>query len=80
MVVRRGTDVLKALAIGARFAFLGRPLIYAAAIGGTEGVCHAMSLLRAEVDRNLAMLSVNSIEEVKETVLASNQSAPQHSY
>lgn len=58
--VRRGSDVLKALALGARFVFLGRPFNFAAAAAGQAGVAHAIELLQAEVDRNLAMLGVSS--------------------
>jgi len=62
--VRRGTDVLKALALGARFVFVSRPFNYAAAIAGDAGVAHAIRLLGSEVDRNMAMLGVRSIAEV----------------
>jgi len=54
--VRRGTDVLKALALGAQFVFVGRPMIYAAAIAGRPGVGHAISLLSEEIRRGMAML------------------------
>ena len=47
--VRRGTDVLKALALGARCVFVGRPFNYAASVAGPAGVAHAMALLREEV-------------------------------
>lgn len=56
---RRGSDVLKALALGARMVFVGRPFNYAAAVASEAGVLHAVSLLREEVDRNMAMLGVN---------------------
>ncbi|NDY83009.1 alpha-hydroxy-acid oxidizing protein [Orrella sp. NBD-18] len=62
--VRRGSDVLKALALGARCVFLGRPFNYAAAVGGAEGVDHAISLLEQEVSRNMAMMGVNSVSEL----------------
>lgn len=62
--VRRGTDVLKALALGARFVLVGRPFNYAAAIGGAKGVRHAIELLSSEIDRDMAMLGVNSIDEL----------------
>nr|WP_233161769.1 MULTISPECIES: alpha-hydroxy acid oxidase [unclassified Achromobacter] len=62
--VRRGGDVLKALALGAACVFVGRPFMYAAAVGGREGVDHALGLLRDEVSRNLAMLGLNSIAEL----------------
>ncbi len=62
--VRRGSDVLKAVALGAQMVFLGRPFMYAAAVGGMQGVDHAISLLRDEVDRNMAMLGACSVPEV----------------
>ena len=62
--VRRGGDVLKALALGARCVFVGRPFNYAAAVGGEAGVAHAIGLLRAEVDRNMAMLGINRLDEL----------------
>ncbi|AHC47247.1 alpha-hydroxy acid oxidase [Achromobacter xylosoxidans] len=68
--VRRGGDVLKALALGARFVFVGRPFNYAAAVGGQAGVAHAIGLLRAEVDRNMAMLGINHLEEMNAGLLA----------
>ncbi|AOB26761.1 MULTISPECIES: alpha-hydroxy acid oxidase [Bordetella] len=56
--IRRGGDVLKALALGARFVFVGRPFNYAAAVGGEAGVAHAIGLLREEIDRDMAMLGI----------------------
>lgn len=63
--VRRGSDVLKALALGARCVFLGRPFNYAGAVGGPAGVDHAISLLEQEVSRNMAMMGVNTVDELK---------------
>ncbi|MCY1511683.1 (S)-mandelate dehydrogenase [compost metagenome] len=68
--IRRGGDVLKALALGARFVFLGRPFVYAASVGGAEGVRHAISLLRDEVDRNMAMLGAQALSDVGNSVIA----------
>jgi L-lactate dehydrogenase (cytochrome) len=62
--IRRGTDVLKALALGAQFVFVGRPMNYAAAIGGEAGVRHAIELLRAEVLRDMGMLGLNRLTEM----------------
>ena len=67
--VRRGSDVIKALALGARFVFVGRPFLYAAAIGGEAGVTHAIEILSSEIDRNLALLGLTSIEDLSEEVL-----------
>ena len=58
--IRRGTDVIKALALGAQAVFVGRPFNYAAAVDGEAGVTAAIDLLRAEVDRNLAMLGATT--------------------
>jgi L-lactate dehydrogenase (cytochrome) len=67
--VRRGTDILKALALGAAFVFVGRPFLYAAAIGGKAGVRHLISLLSLEVDRNMAMLGCTSLDQVGPGIL-----------
>jgi L-lactate dehydrogenase (cytochrome) len=71
--VRRGTHVLKALALGASFVFVGRPFFYAAAVGGQGGVAHAIRLLRDEIDRDMALLGVTALAEVtRERVRPSN--------
>ena len=62
---RRGTDVLKALALGAKFVFVGRPFNYAAAVGGEDGVRRGIALLREEISRDLAMLGVSTTAEVR---------------
>lgn len=61
---RRGTDIVKALALGADFVLLGRAAMFAVVAGGEEGVVHALSLLKAEVDRDLALLGCTSISEL----------------
>jgi L-lactate dehydrogenase (cytochrome) len=67
--VRRGTDVLKAVALGAKMVFVGRPFNYAAAVGGEAGVAHAIKLISEEVFRNMGLLGVTSIEEVTRATL-----------
>jgi L-lactate dehydrogenase (cytochrome) len=62
--IRRGTDVLKALALGAKFCFVGRPMLYAAVVAGEEGVRRAIGLLCEEVDRDMALAGVRSIGEI----------------
>ena len=62
--IRRGTDVMKAFALGAKFAWVGRPFNFAAAVAGEAGVLHAASLLRNELDRDLALLGVTSLAQV----------------
>jgi L-lactate dehydrogenase (cytochrome) len=62
--VRRGTDVLKALALGARLVFVGRPFAYAASIGGAAGVARAIELLRNEVLIDMALLGITRLAEL----------------
>lgn len=70
--IRRGSDVLKALALGAKFVFVGRPFGYAAAVGGELAVAKAIELLKLEVSRNMAMLGVSSLEELDSSYLIRN--------
>lgn len=74
--IRRGTDVLKALALGAKFVFVGRPFNYAAAIAGEEGVRHAIRILANEVQRDLGLLGLMSISELNDTQLRDVRRSP----
>ncbi len=56
--IRRGSDAMKALGLGARFVFIGRPFGYAAAVGGQPGVSRAIELFATELRRNCAMLGL----------------------
>lgn len=62
--IRRGTDAVKALGLGARFVFVGRPFNYAAAIGGEEGVAYAISILKGEIVRTLAQIGVTRVDDI----------------
>jgi L-lactate dehydrogenase (cytochrome) len=62
--VRRGTDVLKALALGAQFVFVGRPFLFAAAVAGEAGVQRGLTLLKEEIDRDMALAGLRSIAEI----------------
>ena len=61
---RRGTDVLKAMALGADFVFVGRPFNYAAALAGQAGVAHAIGILAREIDSAMGLLGLNSLEDL----------------
>jgi isopentenyl diphosphate isomerase/L-lactate dehydrogenase-like FMN-dependent dehydrogenase len=58
--VRRGTDVLKALALGARATLSGRAVLFGLAAGGEEGATHVLQLLRDEVELGLKLLGCTS--------------------
>ena len=66
---RRGTDVIKALALGADFVFVGRPFNYAAAVAGQAGVEHIADLLQREVERNMALLGLTSLSQLNRSCL-----------
>jgi isopentenyl diphosphate isomerase/L-lactate dehydrogenase-like FMN-dependent dehydrogenase len=63
--VRRGTDALKALALGARAVLIGRAMLWGLAARGEEGVAHVLELLRAEVELGLALLGCSSPADVR---------------
>jgi L-lactate dehydrogenase (cytochrome) len=62
--IRRGNHVVKALALGASACSIGRGYVYALAAGGQAGVERALSLLRAEVERTMALLGCDSLAKV----------------
>ena len=64
--IRRGSDVLKALGLGARCVFAGRPFNFALAAGGREGVDTALALLQEEIDRNMAHIGINHPYEISD--------------
>ena len=62
--VRRGTDVVMALALGARAVLVGRPALYGLAFGGSKGVEQVLEILREEIENALALLGCRSPDEV----------------
>ncbi|MFC3425178.1 alpha-hydroxy acid oxidase [Rhizorhabdus histidinilytica] len=62
--IRRGSDVIKALALGAKAVFLGRALLFALAAFGETGVVRALELLGKEIDRTLASMGCSSLDEL----------------
>jgi 4-hydroxymandelate oxidase len=68
--VRRGTDVLKALALGARAVLVGRPILWGLALGGEEGVRRVLALLRAEIDEAMALCGCPRVTDVTRDLLA----------
>ena len=62
--IRRGTDILKALALGARACMIGRPYLWGLAAAGEEGVQRATSILAAELDEAMALAGVRDLSEI----------------
>ncbi|KAH7943691.1 hypothetical protein HPB52_010013 [Rhipicephalus sanguineus] len=69
--VRLGTDVVKAIALGARAVFVGRPVLYGLAYSGEEGVVKVLDILRAETDRAMALMGEADIMESQSLAVAS---------
>lgn len=67
--IRRGTDVIKAMALGADAVILGRAPLYGLAAGGEPGVRRALEILTTEIDRALGHLGCNSIAELSPAIL-----------
>jgi L-lactate dehydrogenase (cytochrome) len=63
--VRRGTHIIKALALGANACSIGRPYLYGLASGGQRGVERALGLLKAELERSMALLGCRSLAEIR---------------
>jgi isopentenyl diphosphate isomerase/L-lactate dehydrogenase-like FMN-dependent dehydrogenase len=61
---RRGSDIVKALALGAHAVLIGRATLYGVAAGGHAGAERAIALLREEISRVMALLGVRSVEEL----------------
>lgn len=66
---RRGADIIKAVALGANMAFVGRPMLYGISAGGEDGARHALKILQSEIDRVLALCGVCSINELNPDLL-----------
>lgn len=62
--IRRGTHVIKALALGANACMIGRPYLYGLASGGEDGVIRVLSLLKQEIARNMALAGCKNISEL----------------
>lgn len=67
---RRGSEIVKALALGAKGVLLGRATLYGLAAGGQPGVAKALSILSVEVDRVLALLGCSTVGELTRSHLA----------
>ncbi len=68
--VRRGTDVLKALALGARAVLVGRPVLWGLAVAGQEGVEQVLDILKREIDNAMALCGCPSLADIGPDLIA----------
>ena len=61
---RRGTDIIKALALGARGVLIGKAYLYGLGAGGEAGVGRVIEILRGELERNMTLLGLTGIDEI----------------
>jgi isopentenyl diphosphate isomerase/L-lactate dehydrogenase-like FMN-dependent dehydrogenase len=62
--IRRGSDVVKALALGARCCLIGRPQLWGLAVAGEAGVAHVLEIYRGEIDRVMGLMGVTRIADL----------------
>lgn len=74
--IRRGSDVVKAVALGARATAVGRPVLWGLAVDGQAGVERVLSLLRDELDGVMGLCGVRSIDEIDRRLLAPGTAPP----
>ena len=63
--IRSGQDLLKALALGAKGAFIGRPVLYGLGAGGEAGVARALEIVRKEADTTMALLGERDVRNIE---------------
>ncbi|KAL4623948.1 hydroxyacid oxidase 1 [Arapaima gigas] len=73
--VRRGTDILKALALGAKAVFVGRPILWGLACEGEKGVCEVLQLLKDELHLAVALAGCQSLKEINRSLVRSGLSS-----
>jgi isopentenyl diphosphate isomerase/L-lactate dehydrogenase-like FMN-dependent dehydrogenase len=67
--VRRGGDVVKALALGATACLIGRPHLWGVAVAGEQGVARVLEIYRSEIDRVMALCGWDSLDRIDRSVL-----------
>jgi isopentenyl diphosphate isomerase/L-lactate dehydrogenase-like FMN-dependent dehydrogenase len=67
--IRRGTDILKALALGAQAVLVGRPSLWGLAVNGAEGVSHVLEILRAELELAMALSGHPTLDSIDRSLV-----------
>lgn len=78
--IRSGSDIVKALAVGARAVLVGRAYAYGLGAYGEPGVTKAIDILRSGVDRTLRLLGCSSIHELKSSYYSAPRGWPNHTH
>lgn len=68
--IRRGTDILKALALGAKAVLIGRPVLWGLAVNGKAGVKHVIEILRDELDLAMALSGCTKLQDIDRSLVA----------
>ena len=68
--IRSGSDILRALALGANFVMFGRPLMYAIGADGARGLRRIINLIKEELSTNLGLVGLTDINEVDKKIIA----------
>ena len=71
--IRRGTDVVKALALGADFAFIGRPFLYAVSVAGAAGLTRAINLMCEEIRRDMVLTGIARLSDLGTDFVLANE-------
>jgi 4-hydroxymandelate oxidase len=67
--IQRGTDIVKAIAVGASAVLIGRPYCYGLAIGGSAGVCRVVEILRGELDAAMMLVGASDLKSIDTSLL-----------
>jgi 4-hydroxymandelate oxidase len=68
--IRRGSDVLKAIALGARAVLIGRPLLWGLCVGGEQGASNVLEILRRELDEAMLLCGCAKLGDINRSLLS----------
>jgi 4-hydroxymandelate oxidase len=67
--IRRGSDVLKAIALGARAVMVGRPILWGLSVAGEQGVVRVLEILRRELDEAMLLCGYANLSQINPSIL-----------
>jgi L-lactate dehydrogenase (cytochrome)/(S)-mandelate dehydrogenase len=76
--VRRGSDVVKALALGAKACLVGRPQLWGLAVAGQAGVAHMLEIFRQEMSRVMGLCGISRIADIRRDLLFTHPRLGRH--